>query len=163
MDTPAWVVKSEQEIIDLLISEADGRKLNTLLPKAVNLMRQSIDKLNKGQVPPSDLIVTQRLSREVDQFKGISASASAAKQMMAHHRSVRAGQKVEFIYTRGKAPNVQVVDYLHWPEDHVIDKQQYCKLLIRAVYQLLIPLGIQEEDMRALADEGIRQLVLFGG
>ena len=32
---------------------------------------------------------------------------------------------------------------------------------MRAVYQLLSPLGIHELDMPALAGEGIRQLALF--
>lgn len=163
MDTPAWVVQGEKEIINLLISEADGRKLGTLLPKAVNLMRRNIDKLYQDKVPPSDLIVTRRLSREVDQFKVISESASAAKQLMAHNRSVQVGQRIEFIYIRGEESGVQVVDYHHWPEDQMIDKKRYCELLMRAIAQLLSPLGILEKDMPALASEGIRQLTLFGG
>ena len=162
MDTPAWVVQGEKEVISLLISEADGRKLVTRLPGAVNLMRRNIEKLYQGMVPPSDLIVTQRLSRDLDQFKGISGSASAAKQMMAYHRSVRVGQRIEFIYIRGEKSVVQAVDYHHWPEDKIIDKQRYCELLMRAIYQLLYPLGIREKDMCALAGEGIRQLTLFG-
>jgi DNA polymerase-2 len=161
MDTPAWVVQGEKEIINLLISEADGRKLATILPGAVNLMRRNIDKLYQGKVPPSDLIVTRRLSRDVDQFKGISESASAAKQLMAHNRSVQVGQRIEYIYIRGEKSGVQAVDYHHWPEDRKIDKQRYCELLMRAIYQLLCPLGIREKDMRALAGEGIRQLLLL--
>jgi DNA polymerase-2 len=163
MDTPAWVVQGEKEIINLLISEADGRKLMKVLPGAVNLMRRKIDKLYQGKVPISDLIVTRRLSRAADQFKGISESASAAKQLMACNRSVQVGQKVEFIYVRGEKPSVQAVDYHHWPEAQMIDQQRYCKLLMRAIYQLLFPLGIQEMDMPALASEGIRQLNLFEG
>jgi DNA polymerase-2 len=163
-DTPAWVVQGEKEIINLLISEADGRKLATKLPGAVNLMQRNIDKLYQGTVPPSDLIVTRRLSRDLDQFKGISESASAAEQLMARQqRSVQAGQKIEFIYIRGEKPGVQAVDYHHWLEDQKIDKQRYCELLMRAIYQLLYPLGILEKDMPALAGEGVRQLTLFGG
>ena len=163
MDTPAWVVQGEKEIINMLLSETDGRKLIALLPGAVSLMRRHIDKLVQGKVPPSELIVTHRLSRDLDQFKGISDSASAGKQMLTQHRTVQAGQRIEFIYIRGEESGVQAVDYVHWPEDRNIDKQEYCKLLIRAVYQLLSPLGIRETDMPALAGYGIRQLTLFGG
>ncbi len=163
MDTPAWVVRGEKEIINLMISEADGRKLGTILPKAVELMRKDIDSLYRGKVPASDLIITQRLSREIDQFRGISGSASAAKQFLALDRSVQTGQMLEFIYIQGERPGVQAVDYRHWPEDRMIDKKRYCKLLMRAVYQLLFPLGICERDMPALAGDGMRQLTLFGG
>ena len=163
MDTPAWVVQAEKEIISLLISEADSRNLATKLPEAVNLMRQYIDKLYRGEVPPSDLIVTRRMSREIGQFKSVSESASAARQMMAHNRPVEAGQRIEYIYIRGERPGVQAVDYLHWPDDQMIDKQRYCKLLMRAIHQLLSPLGIRERDMPALANEGVRQLTLIGG
>jgi DNA polymerase-2 len=163
MDTPAWVVQGEQEIINLFLSEPDGRKLGALLPAAVDLMRKKIDDLLQGKVPPSDLIITRRLSRDLDQFKGISDSASAARQMLAHDRSVQAGQKIEYIRILGTQSGVQAVDYHHWPEDRNIDKQHYCELLMRAVYQLLFPLGIRELDMPALAGEGIRQLALFAG
>ncbi len=106
---------------------------------------------------------TRRLSRDLDQFKGISDSANAAKQMLAHDHSVQAGQRIEYIRILGEESGVQAVDYQHWPEDRKIDKQHYCELLMRAVYQLLSPLGIREPDMPALAGEGIRQLTLFGG
>jgi DNA polymerase-2 len=163
MDTPAWVVQGEQEIINLFLSEPDGRKLGRLLPAAVDLMRRKIDDLLQGRVPPTDLIITRRLSRDLDQFKGISDSASAARQMQANDRSVQAGQKVEYIRILGTESGVQAVDYRHWPADSSIDKGHYCELLMRAVYQLLSPLGIREPDMPALADYGIRQLVLFAG
>jgi len=163
IDTPAWVVQGEKEIVNLLVSEVDGRKLITMLPRAVNLMRRNIDKLSQGKVSPSDLIVTQRLSRDVSEFKGISEAASAAKQLMAYNRPVQVGQRIEFIYIRGEGSGVQAVDYCRWPEDREIDKQHYCELLMRAIYQLLSPLGVREKDMHTLASEGIRQLTLFGG
>jgi len=161
MDTPAWVVQGEKEIINLFLSEPDGNKLAALLPEAVDLMRRKIDDLLQGRVPPSDLIITRRLSRDLDQFKGISDAASAGKQMQADQRSVQAGQRIEYIRILGTGSGVQAVDYVHWPEDRRIDKGHYCELLMRAVYQLLSPLGIHEFDMPALAGEGIRQLALF--
>jgi DNA polymerase elongation subunit (family B) len=81
--------------------------------------------------------------------------------MQADQRTVQAGQRIEYIRILGTESGVQVVDYVHWPEDRRIDKQHYCELLMRAVYQLLSPLGIRELDMPALAGEGIRQLALF--
>jgi DNA polymerase-2 len=161
MDTPAWVVQGEQAVIDLFLSEPNGDKLSVLLPAAVDLMRSRIDDLLQGRVPPSDLIITRRLSRDLDQFKGLSDALSAAKQMQARQRSVQAGQRIEYIRILGEESGVQAVDYVHWPQDRNIDKQHYCELLMRAVYQLLHPLGIRELDMPALAGEGIRQLALF--
>jgi len=162
MDTPAWVVQGEKEIINLFLSEPDGSKLSALLPAAVDLMRSRIDDLLQGRVPASDLVITRRLSRDLDQFKGISDAASAGKQMQADEHPVQAGQRIEYIRILGTESGVQAVDYVHWPEDRRIDKQHYCELLMRAVYQLLSPLGIKELDMPALAGEGIRQLALFG-
>jgi DNA polymerase-2 len=163
VDTPAWVVQAEIEAIRLLLAEPDGRKLKSKLPEVVTLMRKYIDELYQGMVPPSNLIVTRRLSRETEQFKGISEVASAAEQMRFSQRSVQVGEMVEYIYVRDGKPGVRSVDYHSWPEDSMIDKQQYCKLLMRAILQLLIPLGIRESDMPALAGEGVRQLRLFGG
>ena len=82
--------------------------------------------------------------------------------MRFNQQSVQVGEMVEYIYVRSGKPGVRSVDYHSWPEDSMIDKQQYCKLLMRAILQLLIPLGIRESDMPALAGEGVRQLGLFG-
>jgi DNA polymerase-2 len=162
-DTPAWVVQGQIEIIRLLVREADPQKLDKMLPEAVNLMRQFIDDLYDGKVPTSDLIVTKRLSREVDRFKAVSEPGTAAKQLMARNRPVRVGQMIEFVYVNGGRPGVQAVDYRNLPSHKRINKQRYCELMMRAIYELISPIGVQEKDMYALARDELRQLSLFGG
>jgi DNA polymerase-2 len=162
-DTPAWVVQGQIEIIRLLVREADARNLGKMLPEVIALMRQFIDDLYDGKVPASDLIVTKRLSRDVDQFKAVSEPGTAAKQLMARNRPVRVGQMIEFVYVKGGRPGVQAVDYRNLPVDRWINKQRYCDLMMRAIYELISPLGVREKDMNALARDGLRQLTLIGG
>lgn len=160
-DTPAWVVSGEKEVISLLVSEVDAKKLEALLPQAIDMLRAQLERLNRGQVPAADLVITRRLSREPEAFKGVSPSASIARQLMENEREVRVGQKLEFIYIHNGKSGVVPVDHVHWPEDGSIDKQEYRKLLLRAIFQLLSPLGVHESDMPALAGEGVMQLPMF--
>jgi DNA polymerase-2 len=162
-DTPEWIVQVEKEVLALLLTEPNSRKLQDKLPAVVNLVRRRMDDLYQGRVPPMDLIVTRRLSREIERFRGKSEAASAAQQMRARFLPVQVGQKVEYIYVRTGTPGVRAVDYQSWPEDSMIEKQRYCELLMRAIFQLLIPMGIRERDMSSLTSEGVRQLDLFEG
>ncbi len=160
-DTPKWVVQAEQEIIQLLIAESDAGRLASLLPRAIALLQQYLYDLHNGKILPSELVVTKRLSREIDQFREISEPASAARQLMTRNRDVRVGQKMEFLYVHGERPGVRVVDYRTWPDDRQINERRYCDLLSRAAYQFLSPLGLDEQDVRSLAEEGVKQLRLF--
>jgi DNA polymerase-2 len=162
-DTPEWIVQVEKEVLALLLTEPDGQKLRAKLPTAVSIVRRRMDDLYQGRVHPIDLIVTRRLSREIERFRGKSEAASAARQMRDRFLPVQVGQKVEYIYVRTGLPGVRAVDYQSWPEDSMIEKQRYCELLMRAIFQVLIPMGIRERDMPSLTGEGVRQLDLFEG
>ncbi len=52
-------------------------------------------------MPLEDLLVTQRLSREIAQYKDPSPAARAAAQLEAIGQHVRPGQKVRFLLLRG--------------------------------------------------------------
>lgn len=160
-DTPEWVSQAEKDIVQLLAGESDAERLKDLLPETVLIMQERIDQLYRGVVPLSELVITNKLSREIDQYKGLSEPAEAARQLLAAGKQIHVGQMIGFISVLGERPGVHAWDLPFRPGYEQLDKQRYCKLLLRAVYQLLLPLGIKEEDMYPLAKEGIRQLELW--
>jgi DNA polymerase-2 len=160
-DTPGWVRQAEEDIMALLATQSEAAKLKDLLPEAVRIMQERVERLYSGAVPLDELVVTNRLSREPEQYKGLSAPAEAARQLRAAGKQVRVGQMLGFVYVLGERPGVQAWDLPYQPGLEQLDKPRYCKLLLRAVYQLLLALGILEEDMYPLATEGVRQLGLW--
>jgi DNA polymerase elongation subunit (family B) len=95
--------------------------------------------LRKGQVPLEKLLMSQRLTREVDDYSSPSPAARAAKQLLATGRTVRPGQRVRFLFTLGK-PGVHAWDVPDSPDPRSIDLPRYRTLFNRAVDTVLTPI-----------------------
>jgi DNA polymerase elongation subunit (family B) len=109
-------------------------------------LRQQIKSLRGGRVPLEKLLVTQKLSRELALYRTPSPPARAAAQLAAEGKTMRAGQAVRFVYTRG-APGVHAWDLAEPLEARRVDVGRYRTLLIRAAQAVLGPLGVEEEQL----------------
>jgi DNA polymerase elongation subunit (family B) len=92
--------------------------------------------LRAGRVPLEKLLVSQKLSRELGEYSSPSPAARAVRQLEAVGKVVRPGQRVRFLYTRGK-PGVSAWDVLKQPDSRIVDLQRYQILLKRAVETVL--------------------------
>jgi hypothetical protein len=99
--------------------------------------------------------VTQRLSREIAQYKDPSPAARAAAQLEAIGQHVRPGQKVRFLLLRGSA-GVHAWNLPAAPEVGQLDFARYRELTIRAASNIFAPLGISEGLLAGLVGgEGV--------
>ena len=64
-DTPAWIAAVQMEIIERLARVEIQPPTARLLPAADLLLREQLDDLRSGRVPLEDLLVGQRLTREL--------------------------------------------------------------------------------------------------
>jgi len=136
-DTPVWVVQTQLAVLEYLAQAATLEQAQAYLPKAGGIVEQAKRNLKAGRVPVEDLLVTQRLSREVAGYKSPSPAARAAKQLQEAGKTVAPGQTMRFIYTRG-VPGVWA--YGCGALDlRVVDAGMYIKLLDRAVQTVLEP------------------------
>ena len=121
-------------------------------------------------MPLEDLLVTQRLSREIAQYKDPSPAARAAAQLEVIGQHVRPGQKVRFLLLRGSA-GVHAWNLPASPEPQQLDFARYRELTVRAASNIFAPLGISEGLLNALVGgegvtmelEGIRRVGLLEG
>ena len=95
-------------------------------------------------MPLEDLLVTQRLSREIAQYKDPSPAARAAAQLEAIGQHVRPGQKVRFLLAAGVSAAVHAWNLPASPEPQQLDFARYRELTIRAASNIFAPLGISE-------------------
>ena len=93
-----------------------------------------------GQVPPEQLLVSQKLSRELKEYSSPSPAARAVWQMQAEGKTVRPGQRVRFLYTLGK-PGVAAWDVPVPPDPRSIDLRRYLALRHPAVQTVLDPVA----------------------
>ena len=140
-DTPLFVAQLQGAVLDLL---ARHESLDDCLPAILTLLRQRLAALRAGEVPLERLLVSQRLSREVEAYKTPAAASRAAQQLQAVGKPRCPEQRVRFLYTRD-APGVVAWDLPEPPDSAMIDAARYTDLAPRAVQMVLQPWGICQE------------------
>ena len=158
-DTPPFIFKTQIELLHCLTKLEEGQPLEHAVPAALRLLNKRAQQLRNGDVALDDLIVAQRLSRGVGQYRQPSPAAKAAKQLEVLKKPMHAGQVVHFLFIK-RAPGV-----LAWRAGAPFDYQQvniseYLKLLARAASNILFPIGIKENTLINLL--GIDQQLPLG-
>ena len=143
-DTPIFVAKVQRKILNILAQADDARDLPFYLPEIQALVAEKLDALQRGQIPLEDLIVRQRLSRELDEYRTPSPAARAATQLQVIDRHLRPGQSVRLLHLRGES-NVRAWDLPAAPNPAEIDLAYYRKLLLEAVQTILEPIQDSEK------------------
>jgi len=142
-DTPLWIVQVQQAMLDRLAKARSAGELGETLPELRRLLRKAGLDLRRGRVPLASLLVSQKLSRELDEYRVPSPAARAAAQLEAVGKHLRPGQRVRFLYTLGE-PGVYAWDLPDPPNPATVDRRYYRRLLVRAAETVLQPLGADE-------------------
>lgn len=100
-DTPPWVAKTQMAVLQCLAQAKTLAQAKAYIPKAQEIVEQAKRDLRAGRVPAEDLLITQRLSREVEAYKSPSPAARAALQLVEMGKAVAPGQVIRFVYTHG--------------------------------------------------------------
>lgn len=143
-DTPAFIADVQTGLLEILSQAPDADHLKDYLPQVKTFLRQQVRRLRAGQVPLEQLLVTLKLSREINEYRVPSPAARAAQQLEQIGQHTRPGQHIKFLYTLGE-PGVRAWNLTeHLPEmnPHSVDLPRYLILLLRAADSVLTPLGI---------------------
>jgi DNA polymerase II len=149
-DTPAWIARVQAELLECL---AGAETPESALPAALVILRRHLADLRGGRVALEALLVAQRISREVEEYRSLPPAARAAKQLQAAGKQVKPGQRVRFLFTRGE-PGVYAWDLPQPPNPAAVDIPHYRELLLRAVHEVLAPFGATEDLLRVHFDGG---------
>jgi DNA polymerase-2 len=140
-DTPPFIAETQQQMLEVLVEASNTDQLPEHVPKIHALLRRRLTDLRQGRISLEKLLVRQTLSRELNAYRTPSPVAQAVAQLQAAGKTIRPGQSVRFLYTRGE-PGVVAWDLPNPPDPRTIDVPQYKKLLQRAaqtVLELLTP------------------------
>jgi DNA polymerase elongation subunit (family B) len=131
-------------------------ELPQYMPGAIELLRRRLHALRGGRVPLDQLVLGQRLSRELDLYVTPSAAAKAALQLRQIGKNLGPGQKVRYLLVRSE-DGVHAWDLPDKPDPRLIDYAAYRVLYLRAVRTILQPFGIQPEDVADILDRAATQ------
>jgi DNA polymerase-2 len=134
-DTPLWVAKVQLAVLQCLAQAKTLAQVQNYIPKAREIVEQANRDLRAGRVPLEELVITQRLSRDVDAYKSPSPAARAAQQWVAAGKSVAPGQVMRFVFTRGK-PGVWAVGCGEL-DSRTVDTGMYAELAERTARTIL--------------------------
>ena len=97
-DTPRFIAATQLGMLQILAG-ADDPAEN--FPAAQAFVENQLRRLREGRVPPKDLLVAKKLSRELEAYKSPSPAAQAARQLQTQGVEVRAGMRIKFWYVYG--------------------------------------------------------------
>ncbi|HKJ39715.1 MAG TPA: DNA polymerase domain-containing protein [Anaerolineales bacterium] len=137
-DTTTWVRKVQLAALQILAQADTMDELSGSVTDVLTLAEHVKCNLRKGDVPLEELVVRQKLSRELDAYKSPSPAARAALQLRAFGKEVAAGQSIRFMYTRG-GPGVHAWELEDKLDARRLDTKRYCTLLDRAIQTVLAP------------------------
>jgi DNA polymerase-2 len=146
-DTPPFIVQTQKAMLERLAKVRRVDDLPSVMPVLVRLLQDRLADLRRGRIPTADLLVSQQLSRALEEYRSPSPAARAAAQLQAIGKERRPGQRIRFVYTRG-VPGVYAWDLPDPPNPVTVDVARYEILLLRAAATIFQPLGVEEHTLR---------------
>ncbi len=136
-DSPPWISGVQMHVLEILARAPTAADLPAYTARAQAFVEMELRRLYNGRVPVEELVLRQKMSRLVSEYRTPSPAARAAAQLEAAGKPpLRAGQYVRFVYTRGK-PGVRAWDLHERPDPRTLDLVRYAELLRRAVESVL--------------------------
>ena len=101
-DTPLFVYNAQIDMINVLASADTSKEVTQKIPEALKVVKDYRQRLIKGEIPVSDLIVTKHLSKNPKHYKQHVSQVIAAEQLTAEGTDVHAGSNIAFLFTHSE-------------------------------------------------------------
>jgi len=142
-DTPKFVYDAQMEMIKALASAEDSEGFVEKIPDALKVVKEYRKKLLNGEVPVWDLIVTKRLSKDLENYTQKVSQVIAGEQLKKEGFEISAGKSVKFLFTSAKNKRyrrrVKAKELIE--EETNPDHRKYLLLLYSSASNILSPFG----------------------
>ncbi|MCW3985341.1 MAG: hypothetical protein NWE91_02890 [Candidatus Bathyarchaeota archaeon] len=148
-DTPKFVHDAQMEMIKVLATASDSKAFIEKIPEALKVIRKNRRRLIDGEVPIWDLVITKRLSKNLEDYTQKVSQVIAAEQLLKEGVEVSAGKSVKFLFTSAKSKRyerrVRAEELIE--ENTNSDVKKYLLLLYSAASNILSPFGYSAKDI----------------
>jgi DNA polymerase, archaea type len=147
-DAPLYFKKCQGEILNKLAKCNNEKELRHCARwECVEIFEKYAQALEEQNVPPTELIITRRLSKNLEEYASArQLSVNAASHLAKQGLKLQAGQSVSYVITRYKSAGID----RSLPEELVekeYDSEKYVELLADCCATVLFPLGITKEEL----------------
>jgi DNA polymerase elongation subunit (family B) len=151
-DVCPFVREVQTEVLSQLARCRNGREFRRAIPVLLRRGSQALRRLRERDVPPEELLLSRRLSRELSDYRVFSDTVAALRQLRAHGYERGPGEWVRYVITDAGSHDwrrrVRVAELLDGSTRG--DPIAYAGLLARSYATLFAPFGYTEERLRAL-------------
>jgi DNA polymerase-2 len=152
-DSPPWVAETQTRMLERLSRAGSVSELTECLEMAFAVFRAALSDLRNNRVPLEKLVLSSRVSHELDSYRSPTPAARAALQLRAQiGKQVRPGQKVRFIFT-SREKDVCAWELSGSLEPGDVDRVKYVELLARAAASVFHPFGIDDAELKQWAHQ----------
>lgn len=137
-DTPRFIKEAQLSILKILSNARDLKEYHALFGKAEEEHKQWREELQSGNVSPWRLVMTRRLTRDVNSYKTDTWTSLAGRQYEQAGIKLHAGERISFLLKNVLDPLKQervIAAPFIKPEDNY-DLRKYDQILNHAVEEL---------------------------
>ena len=149
-DTTTIVRELQREMLDRLAKCKDSNAFREAIPEVLDIVGEYVETIRSGSVPLDKLVITKRISKEVEEYTQHNESFAALQQMKRNGFSVPPGEAIEYVVLGGEE-RIKVTKFLEG--DEVYEPEKYVELALRAASELLVPFGYDIATMRTMYSE----------
>lgn len=143
-DTPAFIRETQMGMLAILAQGRDAADFRAAVPGAITYARGRLQALRAGEVPLRELVVTQGLSRRLEDYRVRTVAARVAEELTRAGVDLSPGERLRFVFVPGpeKARAWELV-----AGRLPYDREAYGELLLRAVESVLAPIGVDRRTL----------------
>jgi DNA polymerase elongation subunit (family B) len=149
-DTPKFVYDAQLEMLNVLASANDAESCVKKIPDALRVFKKYRKKLLAGEVTVWDLIVTKRVSKELDAYTQNISQKIAGEQLVNDGFEISPGKSVKFLFVdaKNKRHNRRVIAKELIEERTNLDLQKYLSFLYSAAESVLSPFNYSAKEVQ---------------
>ncbi len=138
-DTPRFVKKAQEEILEILSRAKDRQQYKeTLQAKVKPLIESCIDRLMNGRINPEELSILKRLSHDPMGYEHGTMTAAVAQELVARGVQIMPGEAIQMVVTDASAKDpalrARALGFLDLP--HSYDRQKYREIFLEAIREI---------------------------
>jgi DNA polymerase elongation subunit (family B) len=149
-DTITYARELQTALLEVFTKANDSAQFRERIPEALIVLDSYLRALKNGTVPLEKLIISHRISKEVEEYSQFNDSYAALRQMKERGFDVPPGKSVEYLITDGESKSVwervKAASFIDGNERY--DTKEYGELLFRATADLLFPFGWSFEALQ---------------
>jgi DNA polymerase-2 len=145
-DTAEFFSNVQQDILNIMSEANSIKEVRDLMPKVRDIFQMHLELLKYGKVSINDLVLTKRISKNVDEYENRNTvELDALLQLKNAGKSPKAGQILKYVITdyyrknsRKRSIPVELVN-----SKTVYDTKRYSELLVETCNSVTEPFGLK--------------------